>query len=130
MAMLPGLLHRLEHGQDGIDELRALLGLGGVLEGERLVGRGGADEALALATQRVGGLGLSVALGPVQGWIEDTPTGLGAHRIREALRYAREGEVFALPGLGEVPDGVGRFDAPKAIADAVGCRVEVWKDYR
>ncbi len=130
MVTLPGLPHRLEHGDDGVAPLRALRDLGGVLEGERLVGRGTVDEALAHAARQVDGLGAAVAIGPVEAWLDGTPTGQGAHRLRRAVQFARVGEVMALPGTGDVPDGVGRFDAPAAIAEAVGCRLEVLKDYR
>jgi hypothetical protein len=130
MAMLPGLPHRLEHGEDGVAILRALRELGGVLEGERLVGAGTLNDALAHAAQTVAGLRVGVAIGPVEGWLDGMPTGIGAHRLRTAVQYARVGEVFALPGIGDVPEGVGRFHAPKAIAEAVGCPVEVLRDYR
>jgi hypothetical protein len=56
--------------------------------------------------------------------------GVGARRLREALRYAREGEVFAAPGFGEQPDGVGRFDVPDVVCAAVGCRLWSLRDYR
>jgi len=130
MVMLPGLPHRLEHGDDGVAPLRALLALGGVLEGERLVGRGTVEEALAHAARHVEGLGVAVAIGPAEAWLDGMPAGLGGHRLRRAVQVARVGEVMALPGTGDVPAGVGRFDAPAALTEAVGCRLEVLKDYR
>ena len=130
MATLPGLPHRMAHGDSGAESLRALASLGGALEGERLVGRGTLEDALALAGQQADGLSLGVVVGPVSDWWDAVPTGIGAHRLRLASQLARTGEVLALPGIGAVPDGVGRFDAPSAIAEAVGCPVEVLRDYR
>jgi hypothetical protein len=130
MLTLPGLAHHLEHGDDGVAALTALRGLGGVLEGDRLVGRGSVDDALAHVARRVGGHAVAGVIGPVEGWLDGMPMGLGAHRLRLALRYVRVGELLALPGIGEVPDGVGRFRAPGALVEAVGCPLEVLSDYR
>lgn len=130
ILVLPGLPHRLEHGDDGIDVLVALQhGFGGRLEGDRLVGRGDLDAVFAAVAGEVRGLGVAAAVGPVAAWHEGMPMGLHGLRLRDAARFARVGEVLALDGV-DVVDGIGRFGAPEAIVKAVGAPLSILRDYR
>lgn len=124
---LPGLAHRLDHGHD---DVAAWSSLGGRFEGDRAWVDGGVEEALAWAARRVDGLGVAAAVGPVGPLWQGVPVGALGRRLREAVRYAREGEVFLLPGVEGLPEGVGRFDAPELIVKQLGFPVQVARDYR
>lgn len=133
--VMPGLPHRLQHGHDGVAEVQALLAAfpSGRWEGDRLalaLGEGAVDHALAAIAREVAGLRLAGALCMPEAWIEGVPSGLEAHRGRQAVALAREGELLLTPRVGDVPEGVGRFEAPAALSQRVGATIEVARDYR
>jgi hypothetical protein len=131
-VVVPGLVHRMGHGSDGTkawSTLRRRLP-DAVWEGDRLVCPGGVLEALDWLKEPVDGMQLAAAVCAPSVWFEGQPAGLEAHLGRRAAALARVGEVLLTPGVDEVVDGVGLFDAPGALVEAVGCPVRVARDYR
>lgn len=132
---VPGLAHRLSHGDDGCSVAEALVAAfpDGRWEGDRLrlaIGPRAIERALEAVAGTADGLRLAGALCVPEGWHDGIPMGLEAHRGRRAAGLAREGELLLTPAVGDVPDGVGRFEAPAALCEAIGCVVEVARDYR
>jgi len=133
VAGLPGLAHRLEQGRVPLQALQALLDAvpGGVFEGNRVVGRGSVDQALALAATRSDDLGVAVALaGPPTAELDGHPVGGPSQQARMAVAFVREGEVLVTPAVVDVPEGVGAFDAPAVLSEQVGVPLRFLKDYR
>ena len=144
-VMLPGLRHRLEGSAlVGPIALAALVdaarevGLDAHRHGDTVWAAGQASSVTGLldllAVEIPGHLHPAAAVGfgeVIVGPKADLHGG-EVENVRALIRYAREGEVLCTPAAStlEAPDGVGRFAAPKAVAEAVGMSVEVWRDYR
>lgn len=135
---LPGLEHRLAH--DGCDAAGAVEVLasatGGRLRGHQVwLSDATLSDALAWCGREIEGLGVAAAVGhgEVRRAADGTALGLEALRVGRALELARQGECLLTPAALqalELPDGVGVFRAPDAVADALGHPVHVARDYR
>lgn len=129
---LPGLAHRLGHGDDGSAALTALRQLAdGAFEGDRVVLVGEVEAALRFAAARCDGLGVAVAVaGLSEGTLHGHPLGAEAQRVRQALALVREGEVLITPAVTDLPDGVGVFEAPALVSKTLGAPMRMLRDYR
>lgn len=122
---LPGLSHRLAHGHDDAPTWAALVDrVGGRWEGDRVLvaldvpAEQAVGQALDWVGTEVDGLGIAAAVAETPA-TDGIPTGTLGARLRIAARYARPGELFVLPPC-PLPEGVGRFELPRALAQAIG----------
>jgi glutathione S-transferase len=84
----------------------------------------------ALRSVAVPGVAAAVGTGAVA-WAQGSPVGDVVVRTRRLADLARVGEVHVLDATAvDLPDGVGVFEAPRALAEAAGGRVTTLRDYR